>query len=109
MNLFIVQPMYGLTMEQIESSRTKVVEFLKAKHPDWGEINVIDTLHHDLPEGSHRLMYLGESIKLLSTADLAFFVHGYEIAKGCNVEFEVCKQYGIRYIREDGLLERITY
>lgn len=108
MNLFIAQPMHGLSMEEIESTRTKVVEYLKAKHPDW-EINVIDTLHHNLPEGSHRLMYLAESIKLLSNADLVFFVHGYETAKGCNVEFEVCKQYGIKYMREDAIYARITY
>ena len=39
--------------------------------------------------------YLGESIKELSKATIAYFDKGYEKADGCNIELNVCNLYGI--------------
>ncbi|MBQ3996773.1 MAG: trypsin-like peptidase domain-containing protein [Bacteroidales bacterium] len=43
----------------------------------------------------HDVQALGESISLLSLADHAFFVDDYFCYPGCNVEKDVCTNYGI--------------
>lgn len=49
---------------------------------------------------SRRLYCLGEAIKRLGECDVCYFVRGWEKYKGCRVEREVCKAYGIEIIDE---------
>ena len=39
---------------------------------------------------------LGKSISLMSEADLVVFAPGWENARGCRIEHEVAKEYGIQ-------------
>ena len=52
------------------------------------------------PIGNIPVAYLGKSIGLLATADVAYFGEGWKDARGCKIEHEVAVQYGI-YIIED--------
>lgn len=49
-------------------------------------------------------LYLGASIKLLSTADLVIFDKEWSIADGCCIEKQVCERYHIKHIIEPNLL-----
>ena len=45
---------------------------------------------------------LGESIKLLSTADVAYFLKGWNTARGCRIEYMCANDYGIgAYFEEE--------
>lgn len=99
MKVFISQPMYGFTDEEVMETRAKAVEFVRRVH---GEVEVIESyIHENVPETAGRLWHLGESIKLMSDADLVVFCPGYETARGCLVEKTVCDEYDIPYIGID--------
>lgn len=44
------------------------------------------------------LEYLGESIKVLAQADIAYFARGWNKARGCRIEYMCAKEYGIDVI-----------
>ena len=41
------------------------------------------------------LYCLGQSLMFLSKAQCAIFVDGWENSRGCKIEYEACKSYGI--------------
>ena len=47
---------------------------------------------------SHALEYLGESLKLLARADIAYFAPGWNEARGCKIEHVCAEEYGIHHI-----------
>lgn len=47
---------------------------------------------------SHALEYLGESLKLLAKADIAYFAPGWRDARGCKIEHACADAYGIHHI-----------
>jgi hypothetical protein len=49
---------------------------------------------------SHALEYLGESIKLLAKADIAYFASGWNDARGCCIEHECAEKYGINKVTD---------
>ena len=85
--------MNGLTDEEILQVRKEAYEFLTA---NYGEIDIIDNFHHDnAPDDAGRIWHLGESIKLMEKADGVYFCPGWMDAKGCRIEYEICKVYGL--------------
>jgi len=95
--LFISQPMRGKTNEEILAVREKAIESAE-KH--LGEkCEVIDSFF-GTSDMSHALEYLGESIKLLATADVAYFAPGWEEARGCRIENTCAIEYGITVIED---------
>ena len=97
--LFISQPMKGKTEEQILQDRKFAIE--KAKEILDEPVEVIDSLFQEMgaPAGADcALWMLGESIKLLSTADVACFAPGWESGTGCRIEYECAVGYGIGII-----------
>lgn len=97
MKLFISQPMNGKSDEQILAERHAAV--VKA-HEITGcdSIEIIDSFFQDAPVEAKPLWYLGESIKLLAEADVAYFADGWREARGCKIEHECAIQYGINTI-----------
>ena len=89
---FISQPMKNKTIEQIKTEREEVIKFLKRN--DMKEIPSIIEINED------PLYALGESIKLMANADYAYFMKGWNKARGCIIEHEVCERYGIPIIME---------
>ena len=100
MRVFISQPMRDKTDEQIQIERERAINNIKKTFPN-KEFEFIDTIIKDAPEDAHPLWYLGESFKLLSTADIAYFVRGWEDYRGCKMEHKAATKYGIMCIIEN--------
>lgn len=96
--IFISQPMRGKTDEEILVAREKAIA--KAKELVGEPIEVIDSFFQSEPVDAKPLWYLGESIKLLAKADIAYFAEGWNEAKGCNIEFMCTIGYNIDSIVE---------
>ena len=92
MNVFISQPMAGKENGQIEYEREELVKDLKKCFGE--DINILDTIFH-FTEDVPSLVYLGRSIEVLSKADVAVFMDGWESARGCRIEHQVAKDYDI--------------
>lgn len=92
MNIFISQPMAGEENGQIEYEREELVKGLKKCFGE--DINILDTIFH-FTEDVPSLVYLGRSIEVLSKADVAVFMDGWENARGCRIEHQVAKDYDI--------------
>lgn len=94
--LFISQSMKGKTDEEILAERN---EALKAATELLNEpVELIDSFFEGAPHDAKPLWFLGKSIELLSTADVAYFANGWENYRGCNIEHECAIQYGISVI-----------
>lgn len=91
--LFISQPMNGKSDEEILAVREQAIK--TAKKMIGCEVEVIDSFFQNAPADAKPLWYLGESLKLLSTADVAYFAEGWNEARGCKIEHECAKEYGI--------------
>ena len=76
--LFISQPMRGKTDAEILAERSNAIQAAKDSVKD--EIEVIDSFFQDAPVDATPLWYLGESLKLLATADVAYFAPGWDLS-----------------------------
>lgn len=95
--LFISQPMRGKTDEEILAVRAKAIESAK-KH--LGEdVEVIDSFF-GTSDMTRALEFLGESIKRMAQADVAYFAKGWEEARGCRIENTCAIEYGIDVIED---------
>ena len=82
--------MRGKTTDDIVQERNKIVarwegkpvEFIDSYFSEGASKNPIDSL--------------GKSISLIGGADLVVFAPGWENARGCRIEHEVAKEYGIQ-------------
>lgn len=94
--LFISQPMKGKTDDEILKEREAAIK--NAKKACGEELEVIDSFFQDAPTEARPLWFLGKSLELLSTADIAYFTLGWEKARGCKIEHACAKEYGIEII-----------
>lgn len=97
--LFISQPMNGKTDEEILAERKRAIESVK-KHMASDEVEVVDSFFQNAPTEARPLWYLGKSLEMLSTADIAYFVKGWENARGCKIENMCAIEYGIDVIED---------
>ena len=96
--LFISQPMRGKTDEEILAERKKAIE---SAERNLGEpVAVIDSFFQNAPVDARPLWFLGKSLELLSTADIAYFAKGWEDARGCRIENQCAIEYGIEVIED---------
>lgn len=95
--IFISQPMKDRTDEEIMQERNKImtrmtelitkfkkqpVEFIDSYFGDGASKSPVDSI--------------GKSISLMGEADLVVFARGWEDARGCKIEHQVAKEYGIQ-------------
>lgn len=97
--LFISQPMNGKTNEEILAVREKAIE--SAERNLGEKVEVIDSFFKDAPAEANPLWFLGKSLELLSTADVAYFAKGWEDARDCRIENQCAVEYGIELVIED--------
>ena len=96
--LFISQPMRGKTDEEILAERKKAIE---SAERNLGEpVEVIDSFFQNAPADARPLWFLGKSLELLSTADIAYFAKGWADARGCRIENQCAIEYGIEVIED---------
>ena len=96
--LFISQPMRGKTDEEILAVRKKAIESAEKKIGE--KVDVIDSFFQKAPVAAKPLWFLGKSLELLSTADIAYFAIVWEDARGCRIENTCAVEYGIDVIED---------
>ena len=94
--LFISQPMKGKSDEEILAEREKAIQ--RAKEALHDDVEIIASFFQGALVDTRPLWYLGESLKLLATADVAYFALGWEDARGCKIEHTCALEYGIDVI-----------
>lgn len=94
--LFISQPMRGKTDEEILAVRSDAIQ--AAKDAIGEDVEVIDSFFQNAPADARPLWFLGKSIEMLSTADIAYFARGWKDARGCRIEHQCAEEYGIHTI-----------
>ena len=97
MRIFISQPMKGLSKKEIKSNREKAIEKVKSIYGE--DVEIVDSY---IDGGGTPLWCLGKSVELLSTADVAYFLKGWNTARGCRIEYMCADNYDIgTYFEED--------
>lgn len=97
--LFISQPMKDKSDDEILSEREKAIKNAEEK---LGEpVKVIDSFFQHAPADARPLWFLGKSLELLSTADIAYFADGWADARGCRIEHLCALEYGIDIINSE--------
>lgn len=96
--LFISQPMNGKTDEEILAVREQAIK--SATDLLGEEVEVIDSFLQSAPADARPLWFLGKSLELLSTADVAYFAKDWENYRGCKIENICAIEYGITVIED---------
>lgn len=100
------QPMAGKTDEEIVAAREKAVSFLES-----AGYEIVNTLFTDewySRENMEKrgvvqipLCFLAKSIENMSLCHAAYFCKGWENARGCRIEHDAAKAYGLEVIYEE--------
>lgn len=100
------QPMAGKTEEEITVTRERAIAALEARGYE-----VVNTLFTDEWYSSESmkkrgvvnipLCFLAKSLENMSLCHAAYFCEGWEHARGCRIEHEAAKAYGLEIIHED--------
>ena len=101
------QPMVGKTQEEIVATREKAVAALTANG-----YQVVNTLFTDEWYSKEKmeergvvqipLCFLAKSLENMSLCHAAYFCKGWEQARGCRIEHEAAKAYGLTILYEEG-------
>ena len=102
----ISQPMGGKTEDEIVETREKAISALEEKG-----YKVVNTLFTDEWYSKEKmeergvvqipLCFLAKSIENMSLCHAAYFCKGWENARGCRIEHEAAKAYGLEIIYEE--------
>lgn len=105
MKAMLSQPMAGKTKEEIISTRERAIAVLKERGYE-----IINTLFTDewysqesMKERgveNRPLCFLAKSLENMSLCHAAYFCKGWENTRGCRIEHEVAKAYGMTIIYE---------
>ena len=106
MKAMLSQPMAGKTEKEIIETRNRAIDVLKAKGFD-----IVNTLFTDewySNEAMEKrgvvqipLCFLAKSLENMSLCHAAYFCKGWEKARGCRIEHEAAKAYGVTIIYEE--------
>ena len=99
------QPMAGKCDEEIIATREKAIKALKEKG-----FEIVNTLFTDEWYSKEKmaergvvqipLCFLAKSLENMSLCHAAYFCKGWENARGCKIEHEAAKSYGLEIIYE---------
>lgn len=101
----ISQPMAGKTEQEIVETRESAIKVLKDKG-----FEIVNTLFADEWYSKEKmeergvvqipLCFLAKSLENMSLCHAAYFCKGWENARGCRIEHEAAKAYGLEIIYE---------
>ena len=97
MKIFISQPMMGKSDELIAAERKLIIERVKSMYGN--DVEILDSLFNDYNTSNIKhppVAFLGKSLEVLAQADVAFFSSGWKSARGCRIEYDVARLYGIK-------------
>lgn len=99
------QPMAGLTDEQIVSARETAIKFLEANGYE-----IVNTLFTDEWYTKDKmeergvvqipLCFLAKSLENMALCHAVYFANGWKNARGCRIEHDAAKAYGLEIIYE---------
>ena len=99
------QPMAGKSNEEIIATREKAIKVLKEKG-----FEIVNTLFTDEWYSKENmaergviqipLCFLAKSLENMSLCHAVYFCKGWENARGCKIEHEAAKAYGLEIIYE---------
>ena len=102
----VSQPMAGKPLAEITATRDKAIEDLRERGYD-----VINTLFPDAWYAKQELekrgvvkiplFYLAKSLEVMSQCSAVYFCKGWENYRGCKIEHEAAKEYGLEIIYEE--------
>lgn len=105
MKAMISQPMAGKSDEEIVLARNKVISVLESNGYE-----VVNTLFTDEWYSDEQmkargvvqipLCFLAKSLENMCLCNAAYFCKGWENARGCRIEHEAAKAYGVKIIHE---------
>lgn len=104
--VFISQPMTGLDEKDILTIRNNAIKDIKEMSKQIGvDVEIIDSYITDATRiyvesmfddiENWDIYWLGRSLEKLAKANVLWLVDGWEQSKGCNIELECAKRYGI--------------
>lgn len=100
------QPMAGKTKEEIVATREKAVAYLEKN--GYKVVNTYFTDEWYSDENMKKrgvvqipLCYLAKSLENMSLCHAAYFAKGWENARGCKIEHDAAKAYGLEIIYEE--------
>lgn len=106
MKAMLSQPMAGKSEEEIIATRDKAIKALTDKGYE-----VINTLFTDEWYSNEKmeergvvqipLCFLAKSLENMSLCHAAYFCKGWDKARGCIIEHDACKAYGIKIYYEE--------
>lgn len=102
----ISQPMAGKTDEEIVATRDLAVA--KLRQMGYEVVNTLFTDEWYSDEAMKErgvvqvpLCFLAKSLENMSLCHAAYFVKGWEDARGCKIEHDAAKAYGLEVLYED--------
>lgn len=106
MKAMLSQPMNGKSDEEIVATRNRAINRLKELGYD-----IVNTLFTDEWYSKEKmeergvvqipLCFLAKSLENMSLCHAAYFCAGWESARGCRIEHDAAKAYGLRIIYEE--------
>ena len=98
MKVMISQPMARKHDDDIKNERNKIISKFRDMH-----IDVVDTFFNDNTTGIDKpdVYLLSKSIQAMVEVDAVYFVDGWREARGCRIEHQICKEYGIKCLYSD--------
>jgi hypothetical protein len=106
MKAMLSQPMNGKTEEEIKATREKAIAALEEK--GYEVVNTLFTDEWYSPENMKErgvvqipLCFLAKSLENMSLCHAVYFCKGWEDARGCRIEHEAAKAYGLNILYEE--------
>ena len=106
MKAMLSQPMAGKTKQEITDTRNRAIAALEARGYE-----VVNTLFTDEWYSKEKmqergvvqipLCFLAKSLENMSLCHAAYFCRGWENARGCRIEHDAAKAYGLEIIYEE--------
>lgn len=106
MKAMLSQPMAGKSEEEIVATRERAIKVLESK--GYEIVNTLFTDEWYSQENIKKrgvvqipLCFLAKSLERMSLCHAAYFCKGWEKARGCRIEHEAAKEYGLTIIYEE--------
>lgn len=101
------QPMAGKTEKEIVETRERAITALKERGYEIVNTLFTDEWYSDEAMKERGvvqipLCFLAKSLENMSLCHAAYFCVGWEKARGCRIEHEAAKAYGLEIIYEEG-------
>lgn len=106
MKAMLSQPMAGKSEEEIVATRERAIKVLESKGYE-----IVNTLFSDewySQENMKKrgvvqipLCFLAKSLESMSLCHAAYFCKGWEKTRGCRIEHEAAKEYGLTVLYEE--------